>query len=395
MKILILSSSTGGGHDMRARSISQWCATYNSTNSNLQTARYQGLEQTSPLYAFGVAIYNWIQKTWPRLHHIYFNFLEVFQVSSHEACLLGKQRYIEALRTHQPDVIVSVHAHLNHAFRKIAQDTLPEVQFVTYCGEMYGGYGFSKHWVDPKADLFIGATAEICEAARRCGMPEHRNYHGGFMLHPNFYGPKLSQTEKQHFLEQLDLQPNRFTLLLSTGANGAQNHQAFLNHLAEAQLDLQVIALCGRNTQAKSDLDEWAKAHPQLSVKALAQVENMFPLMQCCDTIVARPGTGTTSEAIQANCPILFNAIGGIMPQEWITVKYCRANQLPAQPIKRSSQLIDQLRPIVEQPARLAAIKTTMRPLIPTAQPSGMLNKITQLVGETTDPLDSNRQRIR
>lgn len=370
---------------MRARSISQWCATRDSPlSANIQTERYQGLEQTSPLYALGVGIYNWIQKTWPTLHHLYFNFLEVFQVSSHETCLLGKQRYIQTLRASKPDVIVSVHAHLNHAFRQIAKDTLPKVQFVTYCGEMHGGYGFSQHWVDPKADLFVGATPEICKAAQRRGMAEQRNYYGGFMLNPNFYGPKLTQTEKQHYLEQLDLQPNRFTLLLSTGANEAQNHQAFLEHLAKAQLDLQVIALCGRNLEAKLELEEWAKVHPQLTVKPLGHMENMFPLMQCCDTIVARPGTGTTSEAIQANCPMLFNAIGGIMPQEWITVKYCRANQLPTQLIKRSSQLVEQLQPLVEQPIKLAAIKTTMRQLIPTGHPIEILNKIAQLAEETT-----------
>jgi processive 1,2-diacylglycerol beta-glucosyltransferase len=380
---------------MRARSFSQWCTINESTDRNLQTERYQGLEQTSPLYAFGVQIYNWIQKTWPTLHHLYFNFLEVFQVSIHDACLLGKQRYIKALRTYQPDTIVSVHAHLNHAFRKVARDTLPNVQFVTYCGEMYGGYGFSKHWVDPKVDLFIGATPEICEAARRKGMPEDRNYYGGFMLHPNFYGPQLTRTDKHHYLEQLDLQPNRFTLLLSTGANGAQNHLAFLNHLATAQIDLQVIALCGRNQRARSDLNEWAQSHPQLRLKALAHVENMFPLMQCCDTIVARPGTGTTSEAIQANCPILFNAIGGIMPQEWITIKYCRNNQLPARLIKHSSQLIEQLRPMVEHPKQLAAIKTTMRHLTPMASPIDILNRIVQLSEKNTAFEDQAPQCIR
>jgi processive 1,2-diacylglycerol beta-glucosyltransferase len=364
---------------MRARSLTQWANSTTESESQYGISRYQALEETSKLYAFGVGLYNTIQKYWPRLHHIYFNFLEVFQVSSHEKLMLGKAHYIATLKKAQPDVIISVHAHLNHAFRKIAKDTLPSVKFVTYCGEMHGNYGFSRHWVDPEADLFIGATPEICDAAQHLGMPKDRTYYGGFMLHPNFYGPKLSTDERSAFLTKLGLAPSRFTLLLSTGANGAQNHQTLLNHLNKAQLDLQVVALCGRNSIVKTELDHWVQQHPECSVVPLGHVENMFPLMQCCDTIVARPGTGTTSEAIQANCPILFNAIGGIMPQEQITVKYCRANGLSADLIKRPAQLIQYLRPIVEQPDRLQTIRAQMQPLIPKQHPTDILNRITAL----------------
>ena len=46
--------------------------------------------------------------------------------------------------------------------------------------------------------------------------------------------------------------------------------------------------------------------------------------MRSVSAIVARPGTGTTSEAIVSGCPLLLNCVGGIMPQERITVKFCR-----------------------------------------------------------------------
>ena len=174
MRILILSSSTGGGHDMRARSLVQWSRHLSSSIGQVETMRYQALEQSSKLYSFGVELYNRIQKTCPGLHHAYFNILELFQVSCSQALMLGKEKLRTALMESQPDIIVSVHAHLNHAFRKYAQSVLPQVKFVTYCGEMHGGYGFSRHWVDPGADLFIGATPEICDAAGKLGMPKER-----------------------------------------------------------------------------------------------------------------------------------------------------------------------------------------------------------------------------
>ena len=81
-------------------------------------------------------------------------------------------------------------------------------------------------------------------------------------------------------------------------------------------------------------------ANPALPVLALPHSHMMHLLMQASSAIVARPGTGTTSEAIISGCPIIFNTLGGFMPQEWITLRYAqrhgfdtrayRADDLPA-----------------------------------------------------------------
>jgi processive 1,2-diacylglycerol beta-glucosyltransferase len=46
--------------------------------------------------------------------------------------------------------------------------------------------------------------------------------------------------------------------------------------------------------------------------------------MQVSDAIVTRGGTTTCAKALHFRCPIIFNAIGGIMPQEELTVKFFR-----------------------------------------------------------------------
>lgn len=394
MRLLILSSSTGGGHDMRARSLSEWCralAPPDDAGNGIEIFRYQALEESSGLYALGVGIYNWIQKKWPALHHLYFNFLEVFQVSASEHTLLGKKKFAAFLKATQPDLIVSVHAHTNHAFRKMAQCTLPGLRFVTYCGEMHGGYGFSRHWVDPEADGFFGATEAICEAARRQGMPATRVHHAGFLLHPKFYGPALTPTARaEHIRDLLGLDPDKPLLLLATGANAAQNHRAFLAALDGAGIELQIVALCGRKHEAIAQLEGMAGQWPRLSVRALGYQEHLFTLLQCADAVVARPGTGTTSEAIQAGCPIWFNAIGGIMPQEWITVKYLRSRQLRPPLIRRPRDLVDAVKQQLLDPATLCATKDAMRGLRPEPTPQDLVTTLQGLTSthnkQTPDP---------
>ncbi|MEM8868111.1 MAG: glycosyltransferase [Verrucomicrobiota bacterium] len=367
MRLLVLSSSTGGGHDMRARSIVSWAAALSTEERPIEVSRYQALESSSRLYGFGVGLYNWIQKRCPWLHHVYFNWLELFQISAHEKLLLGRRRFEALLAAEKPDVIISVHAHTNHAFRAIAKRVLPGVAYVCYCGEMYGGYGFSRHWVDPGADSFIGATPEICEAARQLKMPASQIKYGGFLLSPTFYEKEVDEAPKLR--EALELEADRFTLLLSTGANGAQNHADLLAALDAAGLRLQVIALCGRNEAAQASLSEYKSLKGDIRLCALGYREDMAALMSISDAMVARPGTGTTSEAILTGCPLLLNTLGGVMPQEWITVKYLRAQGFEAECIKRPRDLARQVAELIEAPSKLAEMRAKMVALRPEPTP--------------------------
>jgi processive 1,2-diacylglycerol beta-glucosyltransferase len=46
--------------------------------------------------------------------------------------------------------------------------------------------------------------------------------------------------------------------------------------------------------------------------------------LQVSDVIVTRGGTTTCAKALSFKCPIIFNAFGGIMPQEELTWKFFR-----------------------------------------------------------------------
>src|SRR5471032_2902479 len=200
MRVLVLTSSTGGGHNTRARAFAAWAR--RERDLGLEVVIHQALEQTHGLYRFGVGLYNWIQRTAPRLHHIYFNFLEVAGACKSPAWMLGVERFRAVLREHRSEVVLSVHGSLNHGFFAVARDTLREAppRCVTYCGELFGGYGFSRHWVNPRADLFIGAVAETVAAARGHGMPEDRARIGGFLLDPAFYAPRMEEAARRRCL---------------------------------------------------------------------------------------------------------------------------------------------------------------------------------------------------
>ena len=82
--------------------------------------------------------------------------------------------------------------------------------------------------------------------------------------------------------------------------------------------------ICGRDKDAYNEIVHWRANHPELNCYLDGFSENVHLLMQASDVIVTRGGTTTCAKALHFTCPIIFNAFGGIMPQERLTWKFFR-----------------------------------------------------------------------
>lgn len=376
MRWLILTSSTGTGHNMRADSLRQWAAQV--YGDSVEVRILHVLENTHALYKFGVELYNVIQRRAPRLHHLYFNYLEAASMHRRGSKIFGRDAFTRLVRDWRPDRVISVHAHTNHGFFDLARAALPEKppRCITYCGELFGGYGFSRHWVNPQADGFIGASSEVAAAALAAGTPEKNVLFGGFMLRAPFYAP-LDEIDRDADALAAELKLNRsaFTVLLSTGLAGANNHLPILRQLAASGKKLQIVALCSKNEKVRAQIETFAAAHPALAIRALPHTDRIPALKRLVSVVVARPGTGATSEAILLGTPLIHNGIGGIMPQELITVRYCRQHacaRLGSSPREIAREILD----LLANPGALATLRENLRAARPPGRPEDIVRWI-------------------
>jgi processive 1,2-diacylglycerol beta-glucosyltransferase len=373
MRILLLTAATGGGHDMRANAFLRWVERLTDWEATIR----RPLEQSHGLYRFGVGTYNWIQRTAPRLHHGYFGLLELAALHRNPKRILGTQQYLSTIESVRPDVIVSTHAHLNHGFFDLARGALgrSKVRCITYCGELGDGYGFSRHWVNPEADLFVGAVEETVGAAIAMGMPAGKAWQGGFMLFPEFYDNDYEKGWRGRFVrEQFGLDADEFILLLATGVVGANNHLAILKCLERRAKRVQVVALCGNDDRTFASLESWGRQASAVRLKALRYRRDMSLVLRSVSTVVSRPGTGTTSEAIMSGCPLIMNGIGGFMPQETVTVRYGARHGI-ARTIRRAGEVGEILDAWEQSPHELDALKKNLRNRQPARHPRDILER--------------------
>jgi len=323
IRILVLTSSTGAGHDTRAQAFAEWC--FELYRHNVDVRIEQMLEKSSGFFSAGVRFYNWIQQKSPWMHKAFYLFVELLSLLNRRSVSFGRGYYETVLREYRPHLVFSVHDCLNRGYFQMARQVLgaDKVRCATYCGEFSGGFGYSINWVEPSADLYISRTATASDYAVKLGMPRERTRVRGHLMRPRQHIGFMSTAERAAYLDrELELKAELFTVFLATGGNGANNHIDLLNELLPYATKVQAVVICGKNREAYNQVLHWRALHPQFNCFLDGYSEEVHLLMQVSDVIVTRGGTTSCAKALHFSCPILFNAIGGVMPQEALTVKF-------------------------------------------------------------------------
>lgn len=345
VRILVLTSSTGRGHDARAEAFAEWC--FRLYRHEVDVRIEQMLEKSSVVNRAGVNFYNRIQRSAPWVHNAFYAFVELLSFVNTRSVSFGKGYYEQVLREYRPHLIFSVHDCLNRGYFQLARRVLgaDKVKCVTYCSEWSGGWGYSRNWIEPSVDLYISRTRTAQDFAVKMGIPPARALVRGYLMAPRTHLEIIPARERRAQREtRLGLRPDLFTVFLATGGNGANNHFALLPHLVRHSGQCQAIVICGRNKETYNDLVHWRANHPEFNCYLEGFSEQVHLLMQMSDVIVSRGGTTTCAEALHFCCPIVFNAFGGIMPQERLTWKFFRngAASLKIETAEDFAALIDE-----------------------------------------------------
>ncbi|MGA3008052.1 MAG: glycosyltransferase, partial [Opitutaceae bacterium] len=340
------------------------------------------LEKSSVVNRVGVNFYNWIQSNAPFLHTLYYSFIELLSLINRRRVCFGRAYYEKVLRDYRPHLVFSVHDCLNRGYFQLAREILgpQNVRCATFCGEFSGGWGYSNNWIESTVDLYVSRTATARDYAVKKGVPPENCRVRGHLMRPCAYLETLDGAdERAEFrVKKLDLQPDLFTVFLATGGNGANNHLDLLPTLVRHADRCQAIVVCGRNREIYNELVHWRALHPEFNLYLEGYSNIIHILMQASDVVVTRGGTTTCAKALHYRCPILFNAFGGIMPQESLTWKFFR-NGSASEKIENAldfSVIIDRW---MADPSAYAAVRENFLRLRYEEDPTVLIDELVQL----------------
>lgn len=317
-KILFAISDTGGGHRSAAAAIiaaldPEYHVQYSIVDL-LRATGIPGLKQAPEIYDYCSINHLW-------LNNLFFqktNSINRINTLTRMIYFQCRQHLERELSRIQPDMVVAVHPLVIGLLRMVKKNsnaTWPIITVVTDLVTLHAS------WATPGADLYLVPTQEAFHSLVKYGVPSNRIIDTGFPIHPKFIGNQILQSEARR---ELNIELNRFTVLMTGGGVGSGNMREWIETLRQECRDKQILVITGNNKQLYNELIHDQNTSPHLHVYGF--VNNMETMMSASDVIISKAGPGTIMEGITVKRPLIITEAVGI--QEMGNIDYTVKRQL-------------------------------------------------------------------
>ncbi|WP_295779135.1 glycosyltransferase [Clostridium sp. 2218st1_F5_2218SCRN_220325] len=312
-KVLIMSASTGGGHNRAAKAMKDeiekkcidgehiTCEIIDSLkliNTTMDKIISSGYEKSA----------KYTPKAWGGVYKM----SDANIVSKHEykgnlfnTLLASKLKKL--LKERKPDLIIGT-----HPFPMIALSTLKKKYpyrnafnsfFVPPLISVLTDYTAHSTYIQDEIDYYIAGDEYVKEVLISEGVDGDKIKPYGIPVEKSF----LEHREKSVVLEELGLAPDKFTVLLMGGSFGAGNIKDTLKELLEIDRDFQIIVITGRNETLKEKLEKSLEKHTiDKNISILGFTQDMNDILSAVDIIVSKPGGLTTTECLLKELPMII-----------------------------------------------------------------------------------------
>lgn len=294
-RVLILSANMGEGHNAAAAAITEaidlvWpgCEvervdTWGMWGQGFSRAACWGYRiQMSMLPSTYDLIYDWLCR--------YDRFASVFKAGLRR--FFGR-RLQDFLGASSYDLVISTYPFGSAALDWLRANQGYEVPTVTYVPAfhvhpLWTYPGIWQHYVMYETAAEHARTLGF-QRTMRLGAPPVRGSFG--------------TVGKDEARRRLDLDPDRFTVLVTGGAWGLGGIADAVQALRAAQEGTQILAVCGRSTELADELNALNASGDRLRV--LGYVDNMHELMAASDVVVTNGAGVTVLEALSTPRPVI------------------------------------------------------------------------------------------
>ena len=326
-KVLIMSASTGGGHNRAARAIEEElikktiggetieCKIIDSlklVNTTMDKIISTGYEK-SAIYtpnAYG-RVYRFSESGIASKNEFKDNMITTFMA----------RRFKRLLLDEQPDLIVGT-----HPFPMIALSTLKKqcsninttTVFHTSLGDEFSNFfnsnsfptlisvltDYTTHstWIQNELDYYIVGHEYVKELLISEGVDSNKVKPLGIPVEKSF----LNHRDRDVVLSELGFDKDKLTVLLMGGSFGAGNIKETLDELLDIDRDFQILVITGRNESLKEKIEK--KLEMNISNKkvcVLGFTNKMNDILASIDVLVTKPGGLTTTEALLKDVPMI------------------------------------------------------------------------------------------
>lgn len=291
-KILILTASTGEGHNQAANSIAE-----NFKARGYEVIKNDFLKSNSKfLDTILVGGYEVLASIFPKLYGISYKLTDS-KLNNKLLSLLflfTNKKVLKLINTIKPDVILLTHPYAVNIIGTLKREGLntPAISIVT---------DFKAHgtYIDSNINIYITGSENTKESLIEKGIASNKIYAYGIPVKEEFLNivPGLLSTKDQDY----------FNILLMSGSMGLKNISYVVKELLNNSHKLRITVVCGNNKELKDTLSkEYTNRIKDKKLHILGFSKDIASLMDYSDLIITKPGGLTITEAINKTLPIII-----------------------------------------------------------------------------------------
>lgn len=290
-KVLILTISTGGGHNEVARNL----------RIGFEKAGYEvqvknSLEIAYPEVDTVVSrSYSLLADKLPTLYgKLYYgcNKKPAKEVVASTLTTISSRRNHAVVKEFDPDLIIATHCFpvpIISTLKKKGKITIPLISIIT-------DFFPNSLYIDDGVDAYIVGSYYTKRSLISFGVPKDKIFAYGIPIKEEFYGsvtlPKPDET---------------INLLLAGGSMGMSGIETILAELIELDERYHISVLCGNNAKLKDRLTQrYSYAIVQGRLKIYGFITNVSEIMDQSHVMITKPGGLTTSECLKKGLPMII-----------------------------------------------------------------------------------------
>lgn len=319
-KVLIMSASTGGGHNRAARAIKEELESRTIDNMSIECEIVDSLKLVNN--TMDKVISGGYEKSalyTPKAYGSVYRFSETSLASKNEfkgnpLTSLMARKFKHLLNDSSTDLIIGT-----HPFPMIALSTLKKNNNIHSLSRSESFYKSTKvdippmisvltdytthsTWIQNEIDYYIVGHEYVKELLVYEGVDSEKVKAFGIPVEKSF----LSHRDRETVLTELGLSPEKLTVLLMGGSFGAGNIKETLEELLTVDRDFQILVVTGRNEHLKDRLSKMLDStiHNK-NICLLGYTNKMNDILASIDVLISKPGGLTTTEALLNDVPMI------------------------------------------------------------------------------------------
>ena len=350
-KVLILYVEAGHGHRKVAEAVGKELRARNVPGLHVEVSN--ALEKTRSLFRKSYPVVYHRLVVWiPWLWGFFYYLTDLAFIYSLLAPLRSLWNWFQSeklrnyLETEQFDIILFTHFFPAEVAATVKRKGLITAKLITIVTDVMP----HSVWQNPGTDFYWVMAEESSNILLKHSVSKNQIYAKGIPVSSEFLKEERVASLKNKF----GLQPNRLTILFTSGSFGIGPTEVALDSFENLGDQVQALVICGKNKVLFATLSH---RHFSFPVVLFGFVDNMHEMMSVADILIAKSGGATMCESLVKKLPMIITS--PIPGQESYNAKWL-LNYKAAFQIKNPIEIKSVISKITNQPDLLKATRQSI-----------------------------------